>query len=187
MDELCLVSSRHDAWDSGQRVQSLFQPTRECYFSWSESPSAAIWQTPGVLFHLTSLPYRPDWWSASELVVLLEGPPVFTEQHWSSVVDHLPDPFYLSHSDVGRVLFVLNFFDLQMMEAFVVFGTFNAAQVFLYPFPLNLFLDTILSWRSTDNSLDFMSWVVLWYPLFAMGGHIDRYRPFQTMSNQLSF
>lgn len=48
-----------------------------------------------------------------------------------------------------------------MMEAFVVFGTFNAAQVFLYPCPLNLFLDTILSWRSTDNSLDFMSWVVL--------------------------
>lgn len=99
MDELCLVSSRHDAWDSGQRVQSLFQQTRECCFSWSESPSAAIWQTPGMLFHLTSLPYRPDWWSASELVVLLEGPPVFTEQHWSSVVDHLPDPFYLSCSD----------------------------------------------------------------------------------------
>lgn len=58
---------------------------------------------------------------------------------------------------------------------------------FLYPCPLNLFLDTILSWRSTDNSLDFMSWVVLWYRLSAMGGHIDRYRPFQTMSNQLSF
>ena len=27
----------------------------------------------------------PDWWSAADMVVLLEGSPLFTEQHWSSV------------------------------------------------------------------------------------------------------
>ena len=32
-----------------------------------------------------SLPYRTDWWSAAEMVVLLEGSPLFTEQCWSSV------------------------------------------------------------------------------------------------------
>ena len=36
-------------------------------------------------FRLATLPYRPDWWSAAEMVVLLEGSPLFTVQRWSSV------------------------------------------------------------------------------------------------------
>uniref|UniRef100_A0A7N6B9W3 Epidermal growth factor receptor pathway substrate 15-like 1a n=1 Tax=Anabas testudineus TaxID=64144 RepID=A0A7N6B9W3_ANATE len=31
-------------------------------------------------FRLASLPYRPDWWSAAEVVVLLEGSPLSTEK-----------------------------------------------------------------------------------------------------------
>ena len=50
---------------------------------------------------------------------------------------------------------VPNFFHLQMMEATVLIGTFKAADFFLYPSP-DLFLKTILSWRSTDNLFDFM-------------------------------
>jgi len=47
-----------------------------------------------------------------------------------------------------------------MMEATVLIGTFNGAEMFLYPFP-DLCLNTILSGRSTDNALDLMAWFVL--------------------------
>ena len=40
---------------------------------------------------------------------------------------------------LGRVLVVLNFFHLRMMEATVLIGTFKAAEFFLYPSP-DLFL-----------------------------------------------
>ncbi|KAK3535530.1 hypothetical protein QTP70_016796 [Hemibagrus guttatus] len=46
-----------------------------------------------------------------------------------------------------------------MMEATVLIGTFNAAESFLYPSP-DLCLDTVLSLRSADNSLDFMAWTL---------------------------
>jgi len=71
------------------------------------------------------------------------------------------------------------------MEATVLIGTFHAAEMFLYPSP-DLCLDTILSWRSIDNSLDFMAWFVLWHALFTVGTYIDRCVPFQIMSNQLN-
>ncbi len=61
---------------------------------------------------------------------------------------------------LGRVLVVPNFFHIRMMEATVLIGTLYAAEIFLYPSP-DLCLDTILSRRSTDNSLDFMAWFVL--------------------------
>lgn len=35
-------------------------------------------------FSLAHLPYRPNWWSVVETVVLLESFPLSTEQHWSS-------------------------------------------------------------------------------------------------------
>ena len=35
-------------------------------------------------FRLATLPYRPDWWIAAEMVVLLEGSPLSTEERWSS-------------------------------------------------------------------------------------------------------
>ena len=56
---------------------------------------------------------------------------------------------------LGRVLVVPNVFHLRMMEVTVLIGTFKAAEFFLYPSP-DLFLKTILSRRSTDNSFDFM-------------------------------
>jgi hypothetical protein len=63
-----------------------------------------------------------DWWSAAEMVVLLEGSPISKEELWSSVSDnwilgHLfdqgPAPRLLSLAGrpaLGRVLVVPNFF-----------------------------------------------------------------------------
>ena len=46
---------------------------------------------------LATLPYRPDWWIAAEMVVLQQGSLLSTEECWSSnrvtigVLGHLPD------------------------------------------------------------------------------------------------
>ena len=74
-------------------------------------------------FRLATLPYRPACWSAAEMVVLLEGFPLFTELRWSSVrvtigflVTSLTKallPRSLSlvrRPTLGRVLVVPNFF-----------------------------------------------------------------------------
>ena len=61
---------------------------------------------------------------------------------------------------LGRVLVDPNFFHLRMTEATVFLGTFNAAAICWYPSP-DLFLDTILSRRSTDNSFNLMVWLLL--------------------------
>lgn len=68
-------------------VQILFHQTRGFCFSWYESPSGAFWYIPGGLsfdfyWEVASvwlLPHWPDWWSATEMVVLLEGFPLSTE------------------------------------------------------------------------------------------------------------
>ena len=39
-------------------------------------------------FRLATLPKRPDWYSAAEMVVLLEGSPISTEELQSSVSAH---------------------------------------------------------------------------------------------------
>ncbi|KAK6306788.1 hypothetical protein J4Q44_G00237130 [Coregonus suidteri] len=124
-------------------------------------------------FCLATLPYRPDWWSAAEMVVLLEGSPISTEELWSSVrvtIKFLATsltkallPRLLSLAGrpaLGGVLVVPNFFHLRMMEATVFLGTFNAADICWYPSP-DLCLDTILSRSSTDNSFDLMAWFML--------------------------
>ncbi|KAK3510414.1 hypothetical protein QTP70_005910 [Hemibagrus guttatus] len=121
-------------------------------------------------FRLATLPYRPDEWSAAELVALLEGSPLSTEKRWSSfrvtmrflvtslTKALLPRLLGLARwPALGRVLVVPNFFHLRIMEATVLIGTFNAAEIFLYPSP-DLCLDTVLSLRSRENSLDFMAW-----------------------------
>ena len=61
-----------------------------CAFYWIV---ASIWP----LYHK-----RPDWWSAAEMVVLLEGSPISTEELCSSLSDHrvlghLPDQGLSSH------------------------------------------------------------------------------------------
>ena len=112
------------------------------------------------------------WWSAAEMVVLLEGSPISTEGLWSSVrvaigllVTSLTKVLLsrllslAGQRALGRVLVVPNFFHLRMMEATVSLGTFNAAD-FWYP-SSDLCLNTILSRSSTDNSFDLMAWFLL--------------------------
>jgi hypothetical protein len=80
-----------------QRVQSWFHQTREyclCFLANSKRTVKCILPSSG--FHLATLPWRPDWWSAAEMVFLLEGSPISTDKLWSSVSDHrvcghLPD------------------------------------------------------------------------------------------------
>ena len=98
-------------------------------------------------FRLATLPYRPDWWIAAEMVVLLEGSPLSTEERWSSdraraigflvtsmTKALLPGSLSLDgRPALGRVLVVPNFFYFWMMEATVLIGTFKAAEIFLYP------------------------------------------------------
>jgi hypothetical protein len=36
-------------------------------------------------FHLATLPQRPDWWSAAEMVILLDGSPISKEELWGIV------------------------------------------------------------------------------------------------------
>ena len=202
----CTVHSHFhfDAWHSGQRVQSLFHETREFCFSWSESLSGAFWQTPdGLLLalyrggfrlaHLCSTPpIRPVWRSAAEMVVLLEGYPLSTEKRWSSVrvtilflVTALIKALLPRQPALGRVQVVPIFFYLWMMEATVLIGTFNAAEMFMYLYP-DLCLNTTLSQSSTDKSLDFMPWFVVWHALSTVRPHIDRCVPLQILPNQLN-
>ena len=107
------------------------------------------------------------------MVVLLECSPISTEELWSSVrvsigflVTSLTKallPRLLSlvgRSALGRVLVVPNFFYLRMIEATVLLGTFNAAEMFWYP-SLDLCLDTILSRSSTDNSFNLLACYLL--------------------------
>ena len=82
-------------------------------------------------------------------------------------LDHLPDQGpspsiaqfgkEASKSLGGSKLFS---FHLRMKEATVFLGTFNAAEMFWYPSP-DLFLDTILSQSSMDNSFDLMAWFLV--------------------------
>ena len=128
-------------------------------------------------FHLATLPWRPDWWSAAEIVVLLEGSPIYIEELWSSVrvtirflVTSLTKVFLprlLSLAErpaLRRVLVVPNFLHFRMMEANVFLGNFNAADIFWYHSP-DLCLDTILPRSSTVNSFNLMAWFLLWHAL----------------------
>ena len=86
---------------------------------------------------------------------------------------------------LGRVLVVPNLFQLRMMEATVFLETFNAAEMFWYPSP-DLWLNTILSRISTDNSFDLVAWFLRWHAPSTVGPCIDRCVPFQIMSNQFN-
>ena len=164
----------------------------------------AFWQTPSglscdfywvasfwPLYHKGLI-----WWSAAEMVVLLEGSPISTVELWSSVkvtigylVTSLSKAFLprllslAGRPALGRFLAVSNFIHLRMMEATVFLGTFNAAEMFLYPFP-DLCPDTILSRGSTNNSFNLMAWFLLWHALSTVGHYIDRCVSFQMLSNQ---
>ena len=102
------------------------------------------------------------------MVVLLEGSPISREELWSSVSDNwvlgylpvqVPSPPIaqfgradgFKKSLCGQISSVF-----RMMEATVFLGTFNAAYIFLVPFPRS-----ILSQSSVDNSFDLMAWFML--------------------------
>ena len=98
--------------------------------------------------NLITATLRPDWWSAAEMVVLLEGSPVSTEEIWSFVRVNIGFlftsltkallPRFLSLAGrpaLERVLVVPNFFHLRMMEPLKLcsWGT-SMLQTFLVPF-----------------------------------------------------
>ncbi len=56
----------------------------------------------------------------------------------------------------------------------------------LLPRSFSLARQPALAILSTDNSIDFMAWFVLWHALLTVGPYIDRCVPFQIMSNQLN-
>ena len=169
----------------------------------------AFCQTPGRLsyafpwgvasYHKMPLYHKmPDWWSAAEMVVLLEGSPSSREEIWSSVtmtigflVTSLTKALLTrllnlpKQPALGRLLVVPNFFNLRMMEATVFLGTFNAAESCWYPSP-NLCLDTIPSRSFMDNTVDLMALFLLWHALSTVEPYVDRCVPFLIMSNQLN-
>ena len=98
--------------------------------------------------------------------------------HW--VLGHLPDqgpsPPISQFGQGGssrKSLVVPNFFHLRTMEATVFWGTFDAADIFLVPFP-------------RDNSFSLMAWFLHRHALSTVRPYIDRCVPFQIMSNQLN-
>lgn len=64
LDEPCLVSFKHDAWPSHQRLHSLFRQTTGSCFSWS------------------------NWWTEAEMVVFLQVSPLPAVERCISENDH---------------------------------------------------------------------------------------------------
>ena len=86
----------------------------------------------------------------------------------------------------GRVWVVPYSSHFLMMELTVLLGTFNTLEFFLYPSQDRCFL-TIISWISTDSSLDFMVEFLLWHELSTVEPYIERCVSFLIMSNQLNW
>ena len=197
---LAWFPSKHDTWHSHQRVLirpdhfvSLGLRVLQAHFGQLQAgchvPFTKEWLPSGQSM-------IQAWWIAAVMVVLLEGSLLSTEECWSServtigfLVTSLAlrprSPSLEGQPPLGRVLVVPNFFNLRMMEAIVLIGTFKAAIFFLYSSP-DLFLKTILSRRSTDNSFDFMLDLCSDMHCQPGGPYIDRCVPFQIMSNQLN-
>ena len=129
------------------------------------------------------------------MVVLLEGSPFSTEDHWSSVrvtirflVTSLTKALLPRlHSLAARpslgVLVVPKLLRFKNDGGHCVLGDLQCCTHFWYPSP-DLCLDTILSRRSTVNYLDLIAWVLLWHALSTVRHFIDRCVPFQIISNQ---
>jgi len=104
------------------------------------------------------------------MVVLLEGPPLSTEERWSSL--RVTIRFLVTSLTMALLPRSISLAGWPALEKIpwwfqtfpftdeLFIGIFNATEIFLYPSP-DLCLDTILPHRSTDNSLDFTVWFVL--------------------------
>ena len=94
------------------------------------------------------------------------------------VLGHLPDQG--PSPPIAQSLGGSKLLPFKSMKVFL--GTFNAADIFWYPSP-DLYLDTILSQSSMDNSFHLKAWFLLWHALSTVGAYIDSCVPFQIMIN----
>jgi hypothetical protein len=98
------------------------------------------------------------------MFVLLEGSLISTEELCQSdhrAFGHIPDqgpspPNTQFGQALGIILVVPNLFQLRMMEATVFLGTFNAAEMFWYPFPRSVSRHNPVS-ELSDNSFNIMA------------------------------
>jgi hypothetical protein len=135
-------------------------------------------------------------WSAAEMVVLLEGSPISTEELWSFVrvtirflvnsptKAFLPQLLSLARQPaLGRVLVVTNFFHLRMIVVTVFLGTFNAAAIFGT-------LPQICAWTQSClgalRTVTSTSWLGFCSDMHYQLWHLGRYVLFQIMSNQFN-
>ena len=123
-------------------------------------------------FRLAILPNRPDWWSAAEMVVLLEYSSVSTEELWSSVrmtigflvpsmtkaLPHIAQFGQVASS--RKSLGGSKLLQFKNDGGHCVLGDLHDAKMFWYTSP-DLCLATILSWSSTENLFNDMAWFLL--------------------------
>ena len=128
------------------------------------------WALKCLSHGLATLPYRSDWCCAAEMVVLLEGSPISTEELWSSVrviigllVTSLTKallPRFLSFSQVAssrKSLGGSKHLPFKNDGGHCVLQEPSMLQtLFWFPSP-DLCLDTVLSRSSKDNSFDLMA------------------------------
>ena len=125
-------------------------------------------------FLLATQLYRPDLWSAWDIVVTCTQWPVFAMKPCSSfkvaidlLVASLISLLLAWSSSLegrpgrGRLLVVPYTFHFLMIVLTLLQGVFKAFEIFLYPFP-DLCLCTILSQRSFESSLVLMVESLLW-------------------------
>ena len=149
---LCLVSAKRNVLHFGQKVPAWFrQTTTFCHMA-SESPECfcaylkrdSRWAFLSNGFLLATMPYRPDLWSAWDIVVTCTQWQIFTIKAcssfkiaigllvaslinlllaWSSSLEGQPD--------LGRVLVVPYAFHFLMIVLTVLQGIFKAFEIFL--------------------------------------------------------
>ena len=147
-------------------------------------------------FLLATLLYRPDLWSAWDIVVTCTQWPVFAMKEcssfklaigllvaslisllaWSSTLKGRPD--------LGRVLVVPYALHFLMIVLTVLQGIFKAFEIFLYPSP-NLCFSTTLSQRSFESSLVLMVESLLWNALPSRGNLQEQLILFWNDQNQV--
>ena len=151
----------------------------ECFFAYFKRDSRWAFLSNGFL--LATLPYRPDLWSAWDIVVTCTLWPVLAIKACSSckvaiglLVASLISLLLARSSslegrpDLGRVLVVPYTFHFLIIVLTVLQGIFKAFDIFLYPSP-DLCPSTTLSRSSFESSLVLMVESLLWNALPSRG------------------
>jgi hypothetical protein len=88
-------------------------------------------------FRLATLPYRPDWWSAAEMVVLLEGSPISTEELELCQSDHRVPPItqFGWAASSRKSLGGSKLLPFKNDRGHCVLGDLHCCKMFLVPFP----------------------------------------------------